>query len=154
MARRPSGPADWRRLRGDFGVAGGRLDRGAGLRFLLEPTSSPLRGRLLERILENYPQAKVTFYSAAAGDAPARAAERVFGGRWLPRFQLAQVERVFAVESDFLATGPFNLRYAHDFASTRRVESPHSTISRMALAESMPTLDRLARRRPSAGAQQ
>ncbi|MEO5731430.1 MAG: oxidoreductase, partial [Byssovorax sp.] len=114
-----------------------RPDRGAGLRFLLEPTSSPLLATLLDRIGVRFPAARVTFYSPARSDAGSRGANLAFGRPLQAHHDLRRAEVILALDSDFLTSGPFNLRYARQFSERRRIPAPGGPMSRLYAVESM-----------------
>ncbi|HVS11945.1 MAG TPA: 4Fe-4S dicluster domain-containing protein [Planctomycetota bacterium] len=155
--RRRDQPAGWNDLRRRFGVREGapeRADRGAGLAFLLEPTSSPLRRRLLERIALRFPESSVYAHAPTAGYGSRVAARAALGAALVPQHDFRDALRVLAVGSDFTASGPFHLRHARHFASTRRVSTPRDTMSRLYAVESVPTptgslADERLRARPS-----
>src|SRR5436853_3285797 len=100
--------------------------RGDGLFLLLEPTSSPLESALLDRVRSRYPAAGVHFYSplAASNDA------------LVPQYNVRDADVVLTVESDFLSSGPFHLRYAREFAERRRPESAAGGMNRCYAIES------------------
>src|SRR5262249_51198117 len=108
--RRRTDPATWDSFAALFSAP--REDGGAGLRFLLEPTSSPLVGDLLARIGRRFPAARVTF------DSPGRTANAEQGGRLAfgvpvqPHYDFRRASTIFAVNADFLSAMPFHLRYA------------------------------------------
>src|SRR5690625_2111436 len=52
---------------------------GAGLHFLLEPTSSPLTAFLIERVREAYPAAGFTFHSPISSSSSLDALRSIFG---------------------------------------------------------------------------
>ncbi|WP_338868712.1 TAT-variant-translocated molybdopterin oxidoreductase [Myxococcus stipitatus] len=96
-----------------------RTDQGAGLRFLVEPTASPLWARAFARVLERYPRARVVPFSATDIGA-AREGARLASGRSLlslPRFQAARV--VVSLDGDFLSNLPGSLRAAREFTAAR-----------------------------------
>ncbi|MGI8509504.1 MAG: TAT-variant-translocated molybdopterin oxidoreductase [Gemmatimonadaceae bacterium] len=117
--------------------------RGAGLRLLLEPTSSPLTVMLLSRVATEYPDARAYFHAPLATgrssdrsrSSPASAA----GTTLIPQFDFSRAEVVVSLDADFLAAMPFHLRYAHDFsAQRRRLIAAHSS-NRLYVAEPAPT---------------
>ncbi len=116
-----------------------RPDRGAGLRLLLEPTSSPLLASLLDRVGRRFPEARVTFYSPARSDAGARGAQLAFGRPAQAHHDLRRAEVILALDSDFLGSGPFNLRHARDFSERRHIPAPGAPMSRLYAVESMPS---------------
>ena len=59
--------------------------KGAGLRFLIEPTTSPLLADLRRRILERFPKAKFVSYASLADDGAVEGAKLAFGKPLVPR---------------------------------------------------------------------
>jgi molybdopterin-containing oxidoreductase family iron-sulfur binding subunit len=104
-----------------FGANGGRRgDHGAGLFFLLEPTSSPLVEHLIGRLRARYPEARVHFHDPLADLNRLAGLRTAFGRALVPQYHLDQAEVVLSLDSDFLAEGPFHLRWARQFAAARR----------------------------------
>jgi Fe-S-cluster-containing dehydrogenase component/anaerobic selenocysteine-containing dehydrogenase len=134
-ARRGQDPASWEQFAASFGAA--RPDRGAGLRLLLEPTASPLRGYLLDRMAERLPESRVYFHSGVMGRTMFGATRRVLGRALTPRYDLRRATVVAAFGANPLDQGPFHLRHARDFADRRR-DSAKET-SRWYVAEPAPT---------------
>ncbi|HEU4630329.1 MAG TPA: 4Fe-4S dicluster domain-containing protein [Gemmatimonadaceae bacterium] len=85
--------------------------RGEGLRLLLEPTASPLTVALLARVRERWPAAGVHVHAPFAAPDD--------GDALLPLPDLTRADVVLALDADFLASGPFHLRWAHDWAVRR-----------------------------------
>src|SRR4029079_960566 len=110
-------------------------DRGAGLHFLLEPTSSPLVGDLLVRLRAQYPDVGIHFYAPLTSPTVAAAATMAFGRALQPVYDFRTADVVLALDADFLASMPFHLRYAHDFAERRRITGPSDTMNRLYAAE-------------------
>ena len=96
--------------------------RGAKLALLLEPTSSPLVASTLLRLQSLYPDMRVHFYAPLASTA-----------QEIPQYDLKAADVILSVGSDFLAAGPFTLRYAREFADRRR--TPLSGMNRLYVAE-------------------
>jgi molybdopterin-containing oxidoreductase family iron-sulfur binding subunit len=145
-------PATWRALTSLLGQ--GRADRGAGLRLILEPTSSPLLIDLLSRVLARFPAARVTFHAPARSDSALLGAKLTFGRPLQAIPDLRKAEVILALDADFLASGPFHLRYARHFAERRRPGAPGAPMSRLYVAEPAlsPTgslADHRLQRRPS-----
>lgn len=86
--------------------------RGEGLRLLLEPTASPFTLAMLDRVRALYPAAGVHVHApfAALGTADGM----------LPHADFTRADVVLALDADFLASGPFQLRYARQWAERRR----------------------------------
>ncbi|HEY9228094.1 MAG TPA: hypothetical protein VIP11_15665, partial [Gemmatimonadaceae bacterium] len=102
--------------------------RGTGLHILIEPTSSLLDEELLARVLESHPDARIYMYAPLVGD---RSANPV-----VPHYDIAATDVIVAVDSDFLSSGPFHVRYARQFADNRRLVEPTSSMNRLYAIES------------------
>jgi Fe-S-cluster-containing dehydrogenase component len=134
-------PARWPALRA--ALAPTRIEsragaRGAGLRVLLEPTSSPLMAELLDRFRERYPEAGVHFYAPLDGGGELRGTELLFGQPLQPVYDLRDADVIAAFDADLFGDGPFHLRYARD-ASARRRPSDAPSMSRLYVAETVPS---------------
>ena len=100
---------------------------GKGLRLLIEPTSSPLDEALLARVLGAHPDAAVHMYAPFS-------AERA-GNDLVPHYEVGLADIIVSIDSDFLSTGPFNLRYARKFADNRRIAGPSNPMNRLYVIE-------------------
>src|SRR5207237_390956 len=67
-----------------------RDSRGAGLRFLMEPGSSPLVGRLRQRLADAYPQAKFSSWSAIPLQQIHDGAQLAYGAAYEIRLDLSR----------------------------------------------------------------
>jgi molybdopterin-containing oxidoreductase family iron-sulfur binding subunit len=129
--------ATWERFRARFG--GARADGGAGLRFLLGPSGSPLIGDLVDRVRARFPAARFTFHAAGDGASVVEGGRLAFGASVQPQYDLGRANVVLSLGDDFLASGPFSLRYARQWAERRRPASPFATMSRLYVVETMLT---------------
>src|SRR5208282_2742033 len=68
------------------------------------------------------------------------AAKLAFGEYVNTVYHLDQADVVVSLDADFLSAGPGAVRYAHDFADKRRVTGPESTMNRLYVVESTPTV--------------
>ncbi|HEY7634572.1 MAG TPA: 4Fe-4S dicluster domain-containing protein [Gemmatimonadales bacterium] len=136
-------PSDWQSFVSQFAPASlrGRVgQRGEGLHFLLEPTASPLLASLLGRLRDLYPNVSVHLYAPLAYSGQRTAAVTAFGAALMPLYDVRQADVILAVDSDFLGSGPFHLRYARDFAERRRPSSPDGSMSRLYAIEPVPSV--------------
>ncbi|MGH7618745.1 MAG: TAT-variant-translocated molybdopterin oxidoreductase, partial [Gemmatimonadaceae bacterium] len=101
---------------------------GRGLHILIEPTSSPLDEEYLIRFAATYPEAQLHMYAPLVAD---RAADTL-----VQHYDISAADVILAVDSDFLATGPFHLRYARQFADGRRLAQPTDPMNRLYVVES------------------
>jgi molybdopterin-containing oxidoreductase family iron-sulfur binding subunit len=149
--RVPEGPPTWDGLAARFGRP--RADRGAGLRFLLEPTGSPLIAHLVDRARARYPAARFTFHGPGGSRNAAAGGVLAFGAPVQPQFDFRSADVVLAIDHDFLGSGPFSVPWARAWAERRRPGSPGASMSRLYVVETMPTpagsmADHRLRRRP------
>jgi len=113
-----------------------RIDRGVGLRILLEPTASPLVGALLARLLERFPESRITFYSPTHTNASIAGAALVYGQPLQTRYDFSRASVIASLDGDFLSSMPMHLRYARDFAQRRRPGWPNPAMNRLYVVES------------------
>ncbi len=112
---------------------------GRRLRFLLEPTGSPLTLSLLENIRRRLPGARFCFWSPTWPHGMHEAARRI-GGRPLQlHHDFSRAHRVLSLDADFLDQTPFALRHARAFADRRRVESARGDMNRLYMVECKPS---------------
>jgi molybdopterin-containing oxidoreductase family iron-sulfur binding subunit len=113
------------------------LTGGAGLRFLTDPTASPLLGDLRRRILDRFPKAKFVSYSAAAGDGVVEGTKLAFGKPLVPRHHLSPATVIVSLDADFLGDGPEQTRLAREFAARRE---PSTGMNRLYVVEPAMTI--------------
>jgi len=136
--RRWNDPSTWQAL--IERLARARTDGGAGLRVVIEPTTSPTIHAQLARARAAHPKMKVTFHSAGSPIANALAGARLaFGRALVPQYRLRAADVIVALDSDLLASGPFSLRWAREWAARRRPASPGAATNRLYAVEPMPT---------------
>jgi molybdopterin-containing oxidoreductase family iron-sulfur binding subunit len=129
--------ADFARALGTMpGVRPG--ESGAGVHLLLRPTSSPLTATLIGRLRERYPAARIHFHAPFDGRGAAASSRALFGSALAAQHDFSRARVVLALDSDFMASGPFSLRYAHDFAGRR-----HAAISQVDSGGAVPEMNRL-----------
>ncbi|HEX6835481.1 MAG TPA: oxidoreductase, partial [Polyangia bacterium] len=146
-------PSSWDAL--DQRLRQPRSDRGAGLRLLLPPTTSPTLLRLLERVRRVHPQLAVTFHQALPPLDNTLAGARIACGRPLqPIYDFAAADAVLVLDADPLCGMPMSLAYSRAWAQRRRISGPAETPSRMYAVECAPSVtgmsaDHRLRRRSS-----
>lgn len=119
------------------GAPAGSAGRGAGLRFLLEPTASPLTTELIARVQDAYPAARFHLHSPVPGRSAHRGAILAFGRPLQPVYDFAAADVIISLDADVLGSGPFLLRYARHFADRRR--DPLAGMNRLYVAEGAPS---------------
>ncbi len=111
---------------------------GAGLALLLQPTSSSVIAELVVRLRMLYPKAGIYFDAPCISPALEQALIVPRGTAPVARFDLSQAEVILSVGSDLLASGPFTLHYARQFADARR--QPLAKMNRLYAIESAVTV--------------
>jgi hypothetical protein len=106
--------------------------QGEGLAFLLEPSASPTRARLLDELRAAFPRARVLAYAPAASTASAEGTALAFGRPLDQVHHLERIRTLVSVGADVLSPGPRTLRGIRDFAQTRE---PGPEMSRLYVAE-------------------
>ncbi|HEX5438003.1 MAG TPA: TAT-variant-translocated molybdopterin oxidoreductase [Gemmatimonadaceae bacterium] len=113
--------------------------RGAGLRLLLEPTSSQVVAELLDRIGTLYPDSKRYYFAPLASGHRESGMRAALGSAFETQYDFSRADVVLALDADFLAAMPFHLRHARDFAQRRHIEQPTDEMNRLYVAEAMLT---------------
>ena len=115
-------------------------DGGRGLWLLLEPTSSPTALRMLDRIRERLPRARVAFHSATPAGNAWEGAQIAFGRVLESRLALERADVIVALDADFLTARPDSLRLSRQFAARRAVFGPADTMNRLYVVEPLYTV--------------
>jgi molybdopterin-containing oxidoreductase family iron-sulfur binding subunit len=98
-----------------------RSTRGDGLRILTGIISSPLVAAQLEAVLTLYPLAKWHQWEPAVGDGPREGGKLAFGRYVNTVCRPEKAEVILSLDSDFLASGPGNVRYMREFYRRRKL---------------------------------
>jgi molybdopterin-containing oxidoreductase family iron-sulfur binding subunit len=114
--------------------------RGAGLRILTEPITSPSLAEVMASILQDYPQARWHQYDPVAGDGGRLGLRHATGSPSDAVYHLDKADVVVSLDADFLGFGPSMVRYTRDFADRRRVTDEAKQMNRLYVVESSPTL--------------
>ncbi|HTM53811.1 MAG TPA: TAT-variant-translocated molybdopterin oxidoreductase [Pirellulales bacterium] len=131
-----------------------RERRGEGLRILTERVTSPTLARQLEALLEDLPEANWHQFDPAGFDNAYEGARQAFGRTVETRYDFSRADIIVSLDADFLSTLPASLRYAREFIDGRRVSARPTSMNRLYVIESTPTItgamaDHHLARRPS-----
>jgi molybdopterin-containing oxidoreductase family iron-sulfur binding subunit len=127
-------PREWREL--VDAVAAKVPKGGAGLRFLMDPTSSPLEIGLIAKIRAALPEAGFTFHAAAVGRGELDGARAALGRPLVAHHDLTRADVVLSLGADFTASGPMSLRHARAFSDRRRRFQHGGDMNRLWMVES------------------
>jgi Fe-S-cluster-containing dehydrogenase component len=109
--------------------------QGAGLRFLLEPSSSPLILSLRERIQATYPLARFHTWSAIPLQQIHDGSRMAFGAPYETRLDLSKASVVCSLDAELLASLPGTLPLMRQWASKRAPENSSSQMGRLYAVE-------------------
>jgi len=119
--------------------AGQKGAGGAGLRILSGAVTSPTLAAQIQAVLKAAPQAKWIQYEAIGCDNARAGSKQAFGEYVEPVYRLDQTDVILSLDADLLDSGGGKLRYARDFAARRRVMPGQTGMTRLYVAESIPT---------------
>src|SRR5262249_17914828 len=114
---------------------GQKQKSGAGLRILSETVVSPTIAAQMSRLLTAFPAAKWHEYEPAGAHSARAGAQMAYGRSVNTYYKLDNAKVIVSLDSDFLACGPANVRYAHDFAGGRRVRGERTAMNRLYVVE-------------------
>src|SRR5208283_836971 len=114
--------------------------KGAGLRILTGTVTSPSLAEQIRSVLAQFPQAKWHQYEPGNRDTVREGAKLAFGEYVNTVYHLDQADVIVSLDADFLSAGPGAVRYARDFANKRRVKGPESSMNRLYVVESTPSV--------------
>jgi Fe-S-cluster-containing dehydrogenase component/anaerobic selenocysteine-containing dehydrogenase len=111
---------------------------GEGLRILAGGLSSPTLLAQWRSLLAKYPRAQLHHYEPVNRDNVYAGTRASFGRALEPIYHFDRARVIVSLESDFLGRLPGHIRYARDFARTRRPEA--RAMSRLYVVECMPSI--------------
>src|SRR5262249_3473125 len=100
-----------------------RRNRGAGLRVLMETTTSPTLAGQLRKLLARYPAAKLCQLDPVGQANVREGARQAFGEEVHPVYHFDRADRVLSLDANFFVEEPGSVRYARDFVDRRRVRA-------------------------------
>ncbi|NKB67832.1 MAG: 4Fe-4S dicluster domain-containing protein [Candidatus Latescibacteria bacterium] len=115
------------------------MKNGAGLRILSETVTSPTLGAQMQRVLDNFPQARWHQYEPVNNDQTRNGSVQAFGRPLNTYYDFSKARVVLSLDADFLNEGPAAVRYARDFAAARKVRDGAQAMNRLYVAESTPS---------------
>lgn len=117
-----------------------RSSQGAGLRILTETITSPSMIEQMRAILEAFPQAKWVQYEPVNRDNEREGAFLAFGEDVNTVYRFDQADVVLSLDANFMHIGPGNVRYARDFSDRRRVREDSTSMNRLYVVETTPSV--------------
>ncbi|MEX2175565.1 MAG: TAT-variant-translocated molybdopterin oxidoreductase [Pirellulaceae bacterium] len=117
-----------------------RARGGAGLRILTLTASSPTLAGQLDRLLAELPEARWHQHEPADLDNVHAGTRLAFGREADAQYHFDKAACVVSLDADFLLGWPGSVRYARDWIAGRRVSGGQSSMSRLYVVESTPTI--------------
>ena len=115
-------------------------NRGEGLAFLAESSTSPSRARLQKIIAQKFPKSQWFTYDAIDPGIHQRAATQAFGQRVRPIFRYDFARVILSLDCDFVGSEEDAYDNIRRFAQVRRLKSPTDSMGRLYQIESLFTL--------------
>lgn len=113
-----------------------RDNRGAGLRFLVQPSVSPSFLRLRELVKQRFPEAKFVCYDPCSLINVREGVKAAFGQPGNVVYQLENARVVLSIDADFLGTESGTVRWSKGWGARRKMQSAHDReMSRLYVVE-------------------
>ena len=93
-----------------------------------------------EHIKTAMPKASWHTYEPVDTTEALKGAEIAFGQKLVAKYNFAKIDRILALDSDFLGCDPDAVEYSRAFATRRKVEKPSDTMNRLYVVESTYTV--------------
>ncbi|MGD9765324.1 MAG: TAT-variant-translocated molybdopterin oxidoreductase [Candidatus Binatia bacterium] len=129
----------WTKIHAELGA-----DQGAGFAVLLEPYNSPTTARLVAKLRERFPAARIVAF-APLGDENAYAGiAAAAGAAYEPAYHFDRARVILSLDADFLLADRDAVRHARGFADGRRMAAPGDAMNRLYAVESALTITGVA----------
>jgi MoCo/4Fe-4S cofactor protein with predicted Tat translocation signal len=115
-------------------LAAQKAIKGATLRLLTEPVTSPTLLAQIHTLLTALPEARWHQWDAVYGVSQdgAPGADAIYA--------IDKADVIVSLDADFLGFGPAAVRHTKDFSSRRRMGTPEDALNRLYVAEPVPTV--------------
>jgi molybdopterin-containing oxidoreductase family iron-sulfur binding subunit len=113
---------------------------GANFRILSGTVTSPLVIDEIQALLKLYPKAKWHQWEPAVSDGGREGAKLAFGRYLNTVYRVEKADVILALDADFLASGPGNVRYMKEFYRRRKLTGTESQMNRLYVVEPTPTV--------------
>ena len=128
-------PSSWERFAAAMKQ---NLETGRVVRILMPPEGSPLLGGLLDELAETH-DLRVCFHAAVDRRGRREATTAVFGREVELAYDFSRARAVLALDADFTCTMPNAIRWARDFAASRRPSLEADQMCRFHSVEPFPS---------------
>jgi MoCo/4Fe-4S cofactor protein with predicted Tat translocation signal len=121
-------------------AAGMKGSSGAGFRILTGIITSPTLAAQIQSLLTLFPQAKWHQWEPAVGDGTREGAKLAFGNYLNTVYRPEKADVILSLDSDFLGSGPGQIRYAREFSRRRKLNGPADKMNRLYVVEPTPSV--------------
>ncbi|MFN8059789.1 MAG: TAT-variant-translocated molybdopterin oxidoreductase [Vicinamibacterales bacterium] len=121
-------------------IAAKAAAKGAGLRILTEACVSPTMAAQMRGLLQQLPDAQWHRFEPVCADGARAGSHRAFGRIVDTVLDVSKADVILSLDGDFLNAGGGRLRYTRDFSDRRRLVAGKTTMNRLYVAESTPTV--------------
>ncbi len=108
---------------------------GEGLAILTDQVPSPALRLIREHIAKTFPKASWHTYEPVDTSEALKGTEIAFGTKLVAKYDFAAIDRILALDSDFLGCDPDAVEYGRAFAKRRKMEAPTDTMNRLYIVE-------------------
>lgn len=120
-SRKRGVPKNFESFKEELTAALSGTSAGEGVRIVLPHSSSVTERRLTEKILENYPQARIHVFDPVSTGTERKGLAQLFGKPMQSVLHVDEADVIVSLDHDFLSWSPGSVRYMADFASRRRI---------------------------------
>ncbi|HVW27464.1 MAG TPA: 4Fe-4S dicluster domain-containing protein [Polyangiaceae bacterium] len=114
--------------------------RGQGLALVLEPSASPLRRNLLDRLRDRYPDLSVAYHTTTGIAQRWNGAKEALGTPADVHYRLANADVLLSLDAELCGSEPMAIPWARQFAERRKAVAPGTPPPRLYVVESSLTL--------------
>jgi molybdopterin-containing oxidoreductase family iron-sulfur binding subunit len=112
-------------------------NKGEGVSFLLERSSSPSRARVQKAIAAKLPNAKWFIYEPLDFDISRQAASVAFGKDVRPYYKLNQAKRILSLDADFIGSEENAFVNIRGYAKGRKTKTAADEMNRLYIVEAL-----------------
>jgi len=105
----------------DITVSPAQPKRSVRLRVLTETVTSPTLAAMIEKLLDEFPEARWVQHDVAGLGNVREGTRRAFGRPLNVTYDFNKADVVLALDADFLSVGPGAVRYSRDFSDRRKI---------------------------------
>ncbi|WP_439623482.1 4Fe-4S dicluster domain-containing protein [Gemmata sp.] len=114
--------------------------QGEGFYVLTDQTPSPALRLIREHIKTALPKASWHTFEPVDQTEALAGAEIAFGSKLVAKYDFAKIDRILALDSDFLGTDADAVENGREFAKRRKIEKPRDKMNRLYVVESTYTV--------------